>query len=122
MENQEKIEELIRNYQEYAQKNGFKLNPDKNVVEKLVAGLLANEAKDGAKYCPCRRITGNREEDNRKICPCQWHRKEIREHGSCFCGLFVYDKEKESAEELLEREKRRGERDLQRMERNDPFN
>lgn len=85
----EKIEEIIKNYENYAQKNGFKLNPDKRVIENLIAGLLANEKKYGAKYCPCRRITGNKEEDSSKICPCSWNRKEIERDGRCFCGLFV---------------------------------
>jgi thioredoxin len=85
----EKIEEIIKNYEDYAQKNGFRLNPDRKVVEKLVAGLLANEKKYGAKYCPCRRITGDKEEDRPKICPCQGHREEIEKDGHCFCGLFT---------------------------------
>lgn len=85
----EKIEELIKNYEDYAQRNGFRLNPDRKTVEGLVVGLLANEKKYGARYCPCRRVTGNKEEDRPKICPCQWHREEIERDGHCFCGLFV---------------------------------
>ncbi len=85
----EKIDQIIKNYEGYAQKNGFKLNPDRKVVEKLVAGLLANEKKYGARYCPCRRVTGDKEEDQPKICPCKWHREEIERDGHCFCGLFV---------------------------------
>jgi thioredoxin len=85
----EKIEELIKNYEDYAQKNGFKLNPDRKTVERLIIGLLANEKKYGARYCPCRRVTGNPEEDKGKVCPCQWHREEIERDGHCFCGLFV---------------------------------
>jgi len=84
-----KVENLIESYRKYAEANGFKLNPDKKVVERLVKGLLENEKKYGAKYCPCRRVTGNKEEDKPKICPCQWHREEIEKDGHCFCGLFV---------------------------------
>lgn len=84
-----KIEEIIKNYEDYAQKNGFRLNQDRKVTEKLVAGLLANERRYGARYCPCRRVTGNKGEDQPKICPCQWHREEIERDGHCFCGLFV---------------------------------
>jgi len=80
---------LIRNYQEYAERNGFKLNPNREVVERLVKGLLENEKKYGARYCPCRRVSGNPEEDKPKICPCQWHREEIERDGHCLCGLFV---------------------------------
>lgn len=85
----ENIEEIIKDYQTYAEKNGFKLNPDKESVEKLVMGLLANEKKYGARYCPCRRISGNSEEDKPKICPCQWHKEEVERDGHCLCGLFV---------------------------------
>lgn len=84
----ENIEETIKSYQEYAEKNGFKLNPDREAVEKVVKGLLTNERKHGAKYCPCRRVSGNPEEDKPKICPCQWHKEEIERDRHCFCGLF----------------------------------
>ena len=85
----ENIEEMIKDYQVYAEKNGLKLNPDKKVVERLVIGLLNNERKHGAKYCPCRRVSGNPDEDKPKICPCQWHKEEIEKDGHCLCGLFV---------------------------------
>lgn len=85
----EDIEEIIKNYQTYAEKNDFKLNPDREAIERLIKGLLENEKKYGARYCPCRRVSGNREEDKPKICPCQWHKEEIERDGHCFCGLFV---------------------------------
>ena len=82
------IEEIISWYENYAAENGFKLNPDKTIVENLVKGLLANEEKHGQKYCPCRRVTGNTEEDKDKTCPCVWHKEEIERDGKCYCGLF----------------------------------
>lgn len=82
------VEKLIGEYEEYAKKNGFKLNPDKEIIEKLVTGILGNEKKYGQKYCPCRRIVGSPEEDRPKICPCQWHKEEIEKDGHCLCGLF----------------------------------
>jgi len=85
----EEVKKLIQEYEEYAEKNGFKLNPNRKAVEGLVQRLLENEKKYGARYCPCRRITGNPEEDNPKICPCKWHREEIERDGHCHCGLFV---------------------------------
>ena len=87
-ENKEDIEKIIQSYQAYAEKNGFKLNPDRETVERLIKGMLENEKKYGARYCPCRRITGNPEDDKSKICPCHWHREEIERDGHCFCGLF----------------------------------
>lgn len=84
----EEIEKVIEGYQKYADENRFKLNPNQEVVGRLIKGLLENEKKYGQRYCPCRRVTGNKEEDKSKICPCIWHRKEIEEQGHCFCGLF----------------------------------
>ena len=83
------IEEIIKHYEEYAKKNKFKLNPNREVVERLIKGMLENEKKFGERYCPCRRITENKEEDKGKICPCHWHREEIERDGHCVCGLFV---------------------------------
>ena len=83
------VEKIIKEYKNYAEKNGFKLNPNKKVVESLIKGLLEREKKYGARYCPCRRVTGNKEKDRLKICPCPQHKKEIKESGQCFCGLFV---------------------------------
>jgi len=85
----EKTEEIIEWYEDYAKKNGFRLNPDRATVERLIKGLLANEKKYGVRYCPCRRVSGNLEEDRPKICPCQWHKEEIEKDGHCFCGLFA---------------------------------
>ena len=89
MENQEKIEELIKEYSEYAKNNGFQLNPDKKTVERVISGLLKNEEKYGKKYCPCRRIIGVKAEDSKKICPCFWHKDEIKKDGHCLCWLYA---------------------------------
>ena len=85
----EEYKKIIEDYQEYAEKSGFGLNPDRQTVERLCRGLLENEKKYGKRYCPCRRVTGNPEEDRPKICPCFWHRQEIERDGHCCCRLFV---------------------------------
>ncbi len=87
--NLEKIEELIKEFDEYAKNNGFQLNPDKKTVERIINGLLENEKKYGKKYCPCRRISGNELEDSKKSCPCFWHKDEIKKDGHCLCNLYV---------------------------------
>mgnify|MGYP001606919627 CR=1 FL=1 len=86
---QEKIEKLVKEIAGYAEQKGFKLSPNKEVVEKIVKGLLENEKKYGKRYCPCRRITGNPEEDSKNICPCIYHLEELAKNGHCLCGLFV---------------------------------
>ena len=86
---EKQFEKLVKEYQEYAEQNGFSLNPDRKVVERIIKGLLENEKKYGARYCLCRRISGNLEDDKLKICPCAWYQKEIEKDDRCFCGLFV---------------------------------
>ena len=87
--NNDDVEKIIKEYEDYARQKGIKLNPNKEVVERLVKGLINNEKKYGKKYCPCRRISGNPEEDQKNICPCFWHLEEIEKNGQCFCGLFM---------------------------------
>lgn len=85
----EKIKEIIKECEDYAKENKFKLNPNKEVIERIIKGLLENEKKYGKRYCVCRRITGNPEADEKIVCPCIYAPKEIEEQGHCFCGLFV---------------------------------
>lgn len=85
-------EELIQKYESYAKENNFKLNSNKIIVNGIARGLLANEKKHGERYCPCRRVAGNKEEDRPKICPCQWHKEEIKKLGHCICNLFLANK------------------------------
>ena len=80
---------LLETLTRYAESQGFKINPDRKIVESVLSGLLANEAKFGYRYCVCRAITGDREQDKKIICPCAYHKKEIRRVGRCLCGLFV---------------------------------
>jgi ferredoxin-thioredoxin reductase catalytic chain len=86
---QEKIEQLKKEYAEYAKSNDFQLNPDEKVVERIINGLLMNKEKHGEMYCPCRRVSGDKEEDAKKICACIWHKDEIEKDGHCFCNLYV---------------------------------
>lgn len=87
--NNSKTEKLIQEYKEYVRENGFSLNPNRKMVEGIVKSLLEREKKFSARYCPCRRITGNEEDDKKIICPCVFHRQEIEKDGHCLCGLFV---------------------------------
>jgi len=85
----EKIEKLIKEYKNYAQKFRFKLNPERKVMEMLVEKLIKNEEKYGARYCPCCIISGNPGKDKGKICPCEECPKEVEKDGYCHCRLFV---------------------------------
>ena len=69
----------------------MKLNPDKKIVDGIMKGLAENKEKYGARYCPCRRVTGDKEIDAKIICPCIYSKDEIEKDGHCFCNLFVKD-------------------------------
>jgi len=83
------IKDTIERYDNYAKSNGFRLNPDKKTVERVIKGLFENQKKYGKKFCPCRRVSGDQAEDAKKICPCAFHKDEIEKDGHCFCNLFV---------------------------------
>jgi ferredoxin-thioredoxin reductase catalytic subunit len=82
-------EEFIEKSKQHAAENGFNLNPNEKIVAGIVNGIFLNEQKHGEKYCPCRRVTGDKTEDAKKICPCVWHKDEIAKDGHCLCNLFV---------------------------------
>lgn len=89
MEDKDQIEQMKAGYRKYAESQGFRLNPDEKIVEMICRGLLGNQKKHGARYCPCRLVSGNKEEDKKKVCPCAYHRDEIARDGHCHCNLFV---------------------------------
>ena len=82
-------EDILKRMKEYADRNGYRLNPNKKLVIILIKGLARNYRRYGELYCPCRRLTGDPEKDKLLICPCAYHRKEIEERGGCHCGLFT---------------------------------
>ena len=89
MDTEQHIKELIERYEKYATENGFRLNPNRKILEGVVKGLFMNEEKHGRRYCPCRTVSGDKEKDKKLICPCVYHRKEIEKLGHCHCFLFV---------------------------------
>ena len=90
MENiEQEVKNLISEYEEYAQANGFQLNPNLQIVQGVVKGLLQRKETSGERYCPCRKMTNNKEEDQKIICPCVYHKDEISNDGHCHCNLFV---------------------------------
>lgn len=83
------IEELKQKSEQYAKSKGYKLNPNEIIVKGVIKGLLTRKENFGEIYCPCRKLTGNKEEDKKIICPCVYHEDEIKNDGHCFCNLFV---------------------------------
>ncbi|MCK4520324.1 ferredoxin:thioredoxin reductase [Candidatus Parcubacteria bacterium] len=89
IEKKQKFEQLLEEYENYAEKNGFRLNPDRKVVSYLIKTLLERERKYGRRYCPCRRIKESEKENSKIVCPCLYCKKEIKKDGHCHCFLFV---------------------------------
>ncbi len=83
-------EQLKKVWNDFSDKNDFKLNPDQKIVDMVAKGLLKNEEKHGLKLCPCRLRDGSREKDLELICPCNFKIHNTWESkGMCWCGLFV---------------------------------
>lgn len=68
---------IIKEYENFSKENGFRLNPNKKLVNFLIKALLENKRKYGKRYCPCRVITDDPKENNRSICPCEYMIEEI---------------------------------------------
>lgn len=82
-------ENLYTVLSKYAESQGIQLNRDKAFVLDILAGLLKNEERYGYRSCPCRLAAGTREKDADIICPCTYRDPDIKEYGSCYCGLYV---------------------------------
>jgi len=82
----EKLHEILSRY---AESQGIRLNKDKPFVLDILQGLLTNEGRYGYRSCPCRLAFGVKEKDADIVCPCVYRDPDIREYGSCFCGLYV---------------------------------
>ncbi|MFC1566395.1 ferredoxin-thioredoxin reductase catalytic domain-containing protein [bacterium] len=85
----EKTKQKIRKrIEKYVQISGYKLNPDKEIVETIIQGLAVNLITHGYAFCPCRILEGDMDKDRQKICPCKWHKDEIAQDGFCHCCLY----------------------------------
>jgi len=68
---------------------GYYLHPDPDFLKDLLEGLLRNEERYGYPSCPCRLATGKFELDRDIICPCDYRDPDVKEFGTCYCGLYV---------------------------------
>jgi len=84
--NTEKLYEQLKSIQE---PKGYFFNKDKAFVFDLLESLNANKERYGFMSCPCRLSSGIREKDKDIICPCVYREPDVKEYGSCFCGLYV---------------------------------
>ncbi|PIU21054.1 MAG: ferredoxin:thioredoxin reductase [Candidatus Diapherotrites archaeon CG08_land_8_20_14_0_20_34_12] len=75
-------------YEEFAAKNGYKLNPNYDAARAIVKSLIAREQQYGKRYCPCRKLFNEQEKDDQIVCPCVFVHSDIKTSGKCHCGLF----------------------------------
>ncbi len=94
MSGEEFAPEVIAAYERLkkeAEAGGYRLNPDREFVLRLVQGLLENERRYGYWQCPCRLAFGERAKDKDVICPCDYRDADLAEYGACYCALYVTD-------------------------------
>ncbi len=84
--NPEELYEMLRKLQE---PKGYLFNTDREMVFDLLNGLLVNKERYGYMSCPCRLASGDYEKDKDIICPCVYRVPDVKEYGSCYCGLYV---------------------------------
>lgn len=80
---------VMRMVTRYAERGPYRLNPDRVVVDNIIAGLVKNKIRYGYAYCPCREVSGIPRRDKDNICPCRSRHEDIARDGTCECGLYV---------------------------------
>jgi ferredoxin-thioredoxin reductase catalytic chain len=86
MKDPNELYEMLKKVQE---PKGYYFNRDKDLVFKLLEGLLFNKERYGYMCCPCRLSSGDREKDKDITCPCAYREPDVKEYGSCYCNLYV---------------------------------
>ena len=85
----EETENLCRELKKMADEDGYTLQPDKEILEDLLIGLIENEKRYGYHACPCRLASGELAEDMDIICPCDYRDPDLEDYGCCYCTLYV---------------------------------
>ncbi|MGD0281456.1 MAG: ferredoxin-thioredoxin reductase catalytic domain-containing protein [Dissulfurispiraceae bacterium] len=83
------IEQLYEMLKKSQEARGYQFNSDKTLVFELLKGLLLNKERYGYMSCPCRLASGDYKQDRDIICPCTYREPDLKEFGSCYCGLYV---------------------------------
>lgn len=82
-------DQLYRQLKKINEPQGYYFNNDGKQTRFLLQGLLTNRERYGYMCCPCRPAKEDREADRDIICPCEYREADVREYGSCYCGLYV---------------------------------
>ena len=81
--------ELFDMLKKVQEPKGYYFNIDKEMVFELLDSLLVNRERYGYMACPCRLANNDREFDKDIVCPCSYREADVKEYGSCYCGLYV---------------------------------
>ena len=65
-----KPKDYLAVFKRVAEKKGWKVTSDKELLLSFAEGLIKNKEKYGIPLCPCRLSTGKKEVDRLIICPC----------------------------------------------------
>ena len=68
---------------------GYYFNRDMDKTMFLINGLITNRERYGYMCCPCRLAKEDIEADRDILCPCVYREPDVKEFGSCYCGLYV---------------------------------
>ncbi|SDB47974.1 Ferredoxin-thioredoxin reductase, catalytic subunit [Desulfonatronum thiosulfatophilum] len=82
-------EELHATLRKIQEPKGYFFNKDQEMVMELMQSLLTNKDRYGYMACPCRLPAGEKEQDKDILCPCVYRVPDVKEYGSCYCGLYV---------------------------------
>lgn len=83
------VDDLYERLKKINEPKGYLFNGEKEKTFELLRSLLINKDRYGYMACPCRLACGDREKDRDIICPCNYREPDVKEFGSCYCGLYV---------------------------------
>jgi ferredoxin-thioredoxin reductase catalytic subunit len=83
------VEEIRAELIGEAEETGYKLNPDREMLDDIIEGLSVNEERYGYLSCPCRIALGDHMSDLDIVCPCEYRDPDLEEYGRCYCALYV---------------------------------
>lgn len=83
------VEKLYAQLRKLQEPKGYYFNADDEMTWSLLEQLLVTKSRYGYMACPCRLAGGNYQADRDIICPCVYREADVREYGSCYCGLYV---------------------------------
>lgn len=83
------VDQLYEQLRKINEPKGYYFNRDRESTLFLLQGLLRNRERYGYMCCPCRMAKEDAEQDRDIICPCLYREPDVREYGSCYCGLYV---------------------------------